>query len=285
MENQQIELIRREMPQSKPSTTSLQQADWIPSSPEKDIYLSNFNKKLVNYNDVHGVKDIIGLLGQWVVYLGIKDISPEDLELCRKFLLDEYSDWTLEKIRLAIKYSLRGELKGADKKPLDIKPYGSFSPMYISSVLNAFKRYSQKVEHDILLEKKRLIEKEFNEVKDRTPEQEIEGRRKYLSWYINLVARNEEFKIDFKNVAWNFVTRNGYLDPKNIDKPYLRKYADMMLKRVKNPFEIELTTIDEWEQLMRYRLHVIFFRLLRLKLTNEVLIQKLQDVTNEQIML
>ena len=133
-------------------------------------------------------------------------------------------------------------------------------------------------------EKKKLEEEEFNTLKPRTPEQEVDGRRKYLNWYINHIASGEGFKIDFLDIAWNFTTRNGFINPVNQNKKYCRKYAEMMLKRIKNPFEIDLTPIDEWEQLMRYKLFTVFLRYLRVKFTNDGLIKKMHEITDEQIM-
>jgi hypothetical protein len=255
--------------------------DWIKSEAEKEIYLANYSRKISEFSDdINDVAELVKVLTEWRMHLGIKDdITASELQFCAKFIKDEYGNFSIEKIKLAVKYSLKGELK------CDIKPYGAFSPLYISTILNAYTNYSRKIEHGIMKEKERLELKKVNEPKVLTAIEQIESRRSYLNWYTNRIANNEPYLPDYNNVMWNYLTKNGFLDPKNMERRSCRKYAEIQLKRVRNPFEIDVTPINEWEQLMRYRLHIIFFRYLRLKFTNQGLIDKMKEITDEQIMM
>lgn len=196
-------------------------------------------------------------------------MTDVELELNTRYLKEEYPDFTLEKIRLAIKYSLKGELK------CDIKPYGAFSPLYISTILNAYRRYDESVVSGLLREKNRQEMEEKNKVVELTPDEKVESRRKYLKWFQVEINTSDRFVKDFNNVAWNFLTRNGIIDPKNEERFDIRAKAELYMQREKNPYELDITPADEWDKVIRYYV----------MLENKDKIYGLDTYTNEQIML
>jgi hypothetical protein len=204
--------------------------------------------------------------------LGIKDEMTEvELELNTRYLKEEFPDFTLEKIRLAIKYSLKGELK------CDIKPYGAFSPLYISTILNAYRRYDQKIVDGVLREKNRLELEEKNKPVELSQVEKVESRRLYLKWFQVQLNSIDGVLKDFNNVMWNFLTRNNVIDPKHEERIEIRGLAENELKRTKNPFELAVTTADEWDKLIRYFVMLEFRGMIHLL--------DIDTYTDEQIML
>lgn len=181
------------------------------------------------------------------MYLGIKDeMTAVELELNTRYLKEEFPDFTLEKIRLAIKYSLKGELK------CDIKPYGAFSPLYISTILNAYRRYDQKIVDGVLREKNRMELEQRNRPEILSPDQKVLSRRKYLKWYQVQLNSTDSIITDFKDVMWNFLVKNSIIDPAHMERLDIKYKAENEMNRIKNPFEVATITADEWDKLVRY---------------------------------
>lgn len=191
--------------------------------------------------------DLIKVISEWRIYLGIKDeMTDVELELNTRYLKEEYPDFTLEKIRLAIKYSLKGELK------CDIKPYGAFSPLYISTILNAYQRYDEKIVSGLLREKNKAEEEIRNKPLELSSREKVDSRRKYLKWLQVQLNSTDKFVKDFKDVAWNFFTRSGLFAAENMDRLEIRAKAEQEMQRIKNPYEVSITPVEEWEKLVRY---------------------------------
>ena len=73
------------------------------------------------------------------MHLGIREkMSDEELIINMNFLKESYPNITLEDVRLAIKYSLNGTLG------MNPETFGSFSPLYISKVINAYLIYKRE---------------------------------------------------------------------------------------------------------------------------------------------
>lgn len=255
------------------SQDKISKYDWIKNPDVSDIYDANFGVKLREMRDTNQAADFIKLVKDWRMYLGIKDeITDEELEFNSVFIKSEYPDWTIEKIRLAIKYSLKGELK------VDIKPYGAFSPLYISTILNAYEKYQGRIISNALIEKNRKEVEGKNKTVELGPDQKIASRREFLTQFFFLVNTETPTPDTPKQTAWNFLVKNGLIDPAETDKLIAgRKMEEILANNPGNEITNHLT--PESDKIERY------FRLLAMQQYCHENPVNIEDFTNEQIML
>ena len=73
------------------------------------------------------------MVTKWRIMLGLsKEMSEEELKINVQFIKSNYQKFTLKDIDIAINWSLQGKLG------VTVEPYGAFSPLYISRILNAY---------------------------------------------------------------------------------------------------------------------------------------------------
>ena len=102
-------------------------------SMETQIFNANLSKKIAEFDSLDD-GNLVKVLTLWRTYLGVKEeMTAFELDLNISHIKEMYPEYTLDMIKMAIKCSMKGELK------CDTKPYGSFSPFYISTILNAYK--------------------------------------------------------------------------------------------------------------------------------------------------
>src|SRR6056300_1584257 len=97
-------------------------------------FLSSLNDKTIeHYKTKEDYTRLIQIVTKWRIMLGLsKDMSEEELKINVQFIKNSYGKLTAKEIELAIDLSLQGHLG------VDPQPYGNFSPLYISKILNAF---------------------------------------------------------------------------------------------------------------------------------------------------
>ena len=125
--------------------------------------------------------------------------TPTDYEkeMCLMHIRESYADMTIPDIKLAVKYSLEGEFE------VDSVAYNSFSPAYISRILNGYKKYKDRQLYKILKEKEAHEQK----IKDSQILDPHESRRRYLLWYISEVKKSDSYIIDFKSITYEVAQR------------------------------------------------------------------------------
>jgi hypothetical protein len=204
----------------------------------------------INCPQIHELNEDDGLvvvLTMWRNYIGVKEqLTLQEIEMNTNHIKSNYPDFTLEMINLAIKYSLTGKLD------VDVKPYGTFSPLYISTILNQYREYSNNIKSKINDKLKR--EKQMLEMNPTyTTEQKINNRLQYLNYYRDNVA-NESLR-DFKGIMWELLTRYNLLSEIKSDKELIKR--ESIKKR--NQF-IDLS-IDDILELEKYSILKQFFEL------------------------
>ena len=205
------------------------------------------------YNAIHCPKiselpndeSLVVVITMWRNYLGIREqMTMEEISMNIQHIKNNYSDFTLEMINLAIKYSLTGELN------VEVKPYGAFSPLYISSILNEYRQYTIQIKVKVNEKLKREKEKEQLNIQY-TEEQKIKNRLMYLEYYRDMVSK--EILRDFKNIMWNFLSSNNLAQNIVADADFVKK--ETVKKR--NQF-IDLS-IDDVTELEQYSIMKQFF--------------------------
>lgn len=202
---------------------------------EVQIYKANLEKKIGDYSTTNEFADLTMLITEWRNHLGIKDVMTDiDLQLCIAHIRELYPEFSTSMIRMAIKCSLKGELK------VDIKPYNSFSPMYISTILNAYKSYNDRIVSDQIRAQRRKEIDEANKPKEKTKEEKIQNRLEYLNHYKEFCV-NKPIS-DFKSIMWSFLSKNNLFTGTGIvpDKELVKK----AIARKKEQF-IDLAPDDE----------------------------------------
>lgn len=239
------------------------------------VYNANFAPKIKSLESPQDFLPLIEVVSEWRMYLGIKEtFTPEELKFNANYIKTSYPEFTIEMIRMAIKTSLQGKLD------VDIKPYGAFSPLYISNILNAYSKYNDKAINDVLREEANKKIAAVNSPAKLEGMDKVNSRAKYLEWYYEEINKQTSTYLrDFNSVMWNFLVRNGYLNPANLERPSAKKYATRMLRAPKNNFDIALATADEWESYMKYYVLKSFFRYVRINK-----IQVPERFTPEQLM-
>ena len=213
----------------------------ILSTKSKDIndlvYEANFSKKIAEFDNTEDLDKFIKLVTTWRNYLGIKDVmTTTELQFCAVYIKDEYSHFTLEMINLAIKLSLKGELK------VDPKPYGAFSPLYISLILNAYSKYNdeivtQKMKEEFKSQKKSETQKKLNP---------YQSRLEYLNSFQDLF-RNGDTMPDINGIMWEFLVKNNFLK-NEIPEDIKKKVSDQKFDKENFGQLIQLTPEDQEKQ-------------------------------------
>jgi hypothetical protein len=148
----------------------------VSNLPSKDVQLyDNYKgaKKLVDFKGNDDMNKIVEIVGQWVYYLGLTDsVSEKDIILVTKFIQENYPTLNLFDLKEAIRLSSIHELD------VETNSYGKFSPIYVSSILNAYIDKRRDVIHKVNQLKNKALS-EQNTYKP-TPEERLKNIKTIL---------------------------------------------------------------------------------------------------------
>ena len=130
-----------------------------------------------------------------------KEMSEEELKINVQFIKTNYPKFTLKDIDIAINWSLQGKLG------VTVEPYGAFSPLYISRILNAYGAKSEEMINEVLQRKKLEARLQASEKTVLTYDESVKQRREYIVWFINKIKNDNKYIGDFDNIMWDFVTK------------------------------------------------------------------------------
>jgi len=181
---------------------------WIKNQDEYDIVVAHLNTNLQKANN-SVMNELVKTLGVWKFSLGsTQETSSEEYRFIALFIKDNFSEFTVQEIGMAMKLSISGKLESE-------KFYGSFSPLYISSVLNSYRQYRERVMRKAEEEaekKKREEEKK----KKATPEYQFEQMKGFINEQYEYYKIEKEIFDPF-NLIYNFLRKHNLLQvPKNI---------------------------------------------------------------------
>lgn len=181
--------------------------------------------------------NLVVVLTMWRNYLGIREqMTMDEISMNINHIKTNYSDFTLEMINLAIKYSLTGVLD------VEVKPFGAFSPLYISSILNEYRGYSTAIQIKISDKIKKEKEKSENNI-EYTDEQKKANRLTYLEYYRNNCQK--DVLKDFKGIMWDFLNKNKLIDGIIPDAQLVNKEK---IKKQNQFIDLSINDIAELEQ-------------------------------------
>jgi len=185
---------------------------YVENQEEYNFNLAFFNKtiKHINNNDIDTLIDI---LAKWRWMSGVsalnqsEDEIAQELALISKFIISNYQSLTLEEISLAIDLSL------TDKLDVDVKTYNTFTPMYVSRILNAYKQYKFDL-FNKLKAKEKIAKEKLEKEKKLSPQEKMDATIDLLKYFYEQYKLNGEIN-DYFNTAYNFLKRTNKLE---IDK-------------------------------------------------------------------
>jgi hypothetical protein len=186
-------------------------------------FLSSLNDKTIeHYKTKEDYTRLIQIVTKWRIMLGLsKDMSEEELKINVQFIKNSYGKLTAKEIELAIDLSLQGHLG------VDPQPYGNFSPLYISKILNAFvEKHNEKI--NALLQRKRQaeIDAKRNEVDNRTPMEIAQSIKNFIQDWGKRVRDSDKYYGDFNYSVWNFLNAGGYIEPDDDTLKAAKEFAD-----------------------------------------------------------
>ena len=144
-------------------------------------------------------ESVIDLLGKWRWMSGVSSANQDEdeiateLALISKFVMNNYDSLSLEEISLAIDLSL------VDKLNCDVRTFNTFSPMYVSRILNAYIEYRRRMYNELsLLKERKEEEKELS--RKPTPQERRDGMVEFIQYLYDKHKANEEFEDLFSTV-------------------------------------------------------------------------------------
>lgn len=193
-------------------------ADYVRNSDEAIIVANMGCARLDNSNATK--KRLLDLVGKWMFYVGQINVSADGMIILVQFIQENYSHLSADDIELAINLSLKGKLD------CDIRTYGQFSPMYISTILNAYDFYRK--EHLKSVTDRWLTNpKEPQSITKMTPKEEVDFYKSIIrDDYIRFADKGEV--MDYFSMIYNFLkrTKRIILDKEMIDNAV--KYGESM---------------------------------------------------------
>jgi len=152
-----------------------------------------FSGKKIERYQKDEMGDIIDLIGKWRYLVGVNSqLEPIELVALTDFILKNYGELTLPEINYAINLSLKGELN------VDNKPYGSFSALYISNILNGYLDFKVKISKELMQLSDEYYEKQILEQKTTPPPPEV---------------RAEDMKEMLRNAFFRYDKDKFFADP------------------------------------------------------------------------
>tara|TARA_R100000900_G_scaffold144875_2_gene129630 strand:- start:916 stop:1770 length:855 start_codon:yes stop_codon:yes gene_type:complete len=194
--------------------------DWAPEN--KKIILGHFERKIATFFEAEDkneqFQNLHKLLIKWAVLTGVKPLPTDDeIRLFVEYIAEHFYRLSLMEIDNAFNLATAGKLDIAAEH------YQSFSVIYISNIINAYKRYNGK----FILDYRKQLEDE-----ERENNKPSESER--MQMMIESILENfENFKKEpkynhFGYVSYDFLKNLGVIDLKPEIKGILLEQARKM---------------------------------------------------------
>jgi len=159
-----------------------------------------------------------------------EDDVAKELVLIAKFITTNYSNISIDEIRLCIDLSL------TDKLDVDVRTFNIFSPMYVSRILNAYIQYRRHILQPVS-ERKQLSDakKEFEKMP--SPEEKLDSMKELISYFYE-EYKNKGIVNDYFSTIYLFLRRNKLIViPKEIIDEALVYGKNMATKHINDFFD------------------------------------------------
>ena len=174
------------------------------TSEENNLILAIYN------NDNKDVNSLIDVLAKWRWMSGInisnqhEDDVARELALLSQFVVKNYQNITTDEISLAIDLSLTNKLD------VDVRAFNSFSPMYVSRILNAYLDY-RKIKYDEIYDRKVKAETKKKIEEKPSSEQRMVAMKDLILYFWEQYKSDGEVKDHF-NTLYDYFKRTNQLN-------------------------------------------------------------------------
>lgn len=190
---------------------------------EQTLVLAIYNKENKDINS------LIDVLAKWRWMSGInvsnqhEDDVARELALLSQFVVKNYPNITTDEISLAIDLSLTNKLD------VDVRTFNSFSPMYVSRILNSYLEY-RRIKYDEIYDRKVKAEAKKKAEEKPTPEQRMVAMKDLILYFWEQYKNEGEVKDHF-NVLYDYLKRTNQL---NLSKELIDEAIEYGKMRSKN---------------------------------------------------
>lgn len=159
-----------------------------------------------------------------------EDDIAQELALICKFIMNNYPLITLDEINLAIDLSL------TDKLECDIRTFNTFSPMYVSRILNSYLEYKRNMYNE-LMKRKEILDLKREMDKEVTAEEKMQNMIELIRYFYDEYKSNGIVK-DYFNTLYNYFRRTKRMSPdKNMVNDALAYAKEEAKKHIKDYFD------------------------------------------------
>lgn len=180
---------------------------WIRNDAEKAVALTYSEKRIGDFKREDMTK-LVELMAQWRVLLGVtSDPTEQELIIICQFMYDNFKQYTLADVRLAMNWAIAGKLDVGFVTQKNISSY------YVSKVMNAYDEAKRQIFNSFMEEREKHLSRQNELEKPKpTPQEEAESFKGYaislyksyqdgISWY------------DISDIFYNWLKRTGQMNP------------------------------------------------------------------------
>ena len=196
-----------QVPYQKQSTPLV---NFCQNNDEYQIVKSAYSLSKPNRDEKY-LEKLVDILGKWRWMTGIsinnqnEDEVAKELILIAQFVFNNYPELSIEEINLSIDLSLTNKLN------VDVRTFNTFSPMYVSRILNAYTEYKRSIVLEVR-NRKELDDAKKEIDKKLTATEKMESLIELITYFY------DEFKLknivdDHFNVLYSFFRKIKLLNP------------------------------------------------------------------------
>ena len=171
---------------------------------------------------------LLDILARWRLFIGLsKEVSSEEFIIIAEYIYKNYRNLTTAEINSAVELSVQGKLD------CDPKPYGSFSVLYCSEILNAYIKYKRQIYNDVI-ERKVRKEAELNDQYSKpTPQEDYELTLKLIRQEYEYFEKNGVVS-DIMDIIYNFFKKSNRMKLSETEITDALNYGKKMAIAAKN---------------------------------------------------
>jgi hypothetical protein len=235
----------------------IQLPEWIKTPEQNALYLASGKVKVRDFNTTDQLAELTDFMKWWRMQLGIT-VSANHIEPQMNIIhINElYSDLSIEDLKLAVKYSFSGILD------VDFIAYNSFSPLYISKILNSYKQFRDD-QLNAIARAKMKFDIDQQKQKGVKTESEIELLNRKARHENYLLIKNSDSLVTVLPGVWNMAVSKNWVDANLLTDELLRSTIEKQLGKVNgSPVEnpvYRTVNEDEVNRYIKYRLLKDYF--------------------------
>ena len=171
---------------------------------EAEIIQSIEKSQLIE--NLRDLEPLLNVVSYWRMYIGLpKGDATEELVLVSEFIYKNYGYLTIEEIRLACNLSVTRQLE-------DVEFYGSFSPLYVGKILDAYKYHRKRTLAETIRRKEVHDNKQKDIANKPTPEESQKMMKELFRDFYKEYQETGEVR-DVFNFCYNFLREHKWISP------------------------------------------------------------------------